>query len=739
MANEFYQRSQKDVMGVTQTAVAGPNMKEAFDGNARKTQSIINGLDSLVNLGAGAIKAGDRYAKKQTAKAVIEGQTKAIKGEARPESQDFWSGDAQQQAYDDVRGEGSVADLPDYVNRHMANNKEIKKPLDEMSREERQGWMVKARSDFFKERKLDESPYRLQAEAHANTLLSKQMDVMDQQAIDLRDGKAQANVSSLVSNTVNAFGGSPVEIDAVIGADIDKYKQSLGDPMGEKTNGAIVTGLLQSVMSPQPNLKTLDYLRSPEAEARFGHMDGFAKAIKQANDFSLKAQNAEAVKVKAGAENEFYGLLNVGGFTSQEEVQNQLDTYPDSVLDQGEKFTLMNKAMSHMRASGAADNLQAAIGAKNFGVVNAAKQEDLVASFERNVMSKSDDIDAVLNAQADANDPATASQNAFTKWVQEGYNVPTYVKEHFNSPINAGNTRVWDNRLATYQRMSQRLGATGVGKLYDSETQAGLDEYAALTADVVMKPEDKKQALTNFIEGAKRDRITGISTNYGIRKEIMDEDKGILSTLQQFAAEGGGDTTVNLNVPSDLQPFTTMRSNSDTSVGGYAVKSLAGNYSVYRRQNPNAEPEVALRKAKNDFLSQNLWVDWSDKSTYVPREFGSDFAVRGMDYVRDSGIISKLSITEGLPPEVIERKITIEPSSDYHSSRKMSVFYDGIEQAQKFNLQQFDKKIGLLSAQERQKIERENSDLRNSPEYKAKQEKLMKFQNSLGAFGFGMN
>lgn len=739
MANDFYQRSQRDVMGTAQSAVAGPNMKEAIEGNARRTASIVNGLDSLVNLGAGALKVADKFAAKKTAQAKIEGQSKAMKGEARPDSPDFWSGDAQQQAYDDVRGEGSVADLPDYVNRHMANNKDIKKPLDEMTREERQGWMVKARTDFFKERKIDESPYRLQAEGHANVLLDKQMQVMDQQAINLRDGKAQANVSMLVAGTVNAFGGEPDAIDAVIDADMQKYQQSLGDPMGDKTKGAIVTGLLQSVMQEQPNLKTLGYLKSPEAAARFGHLDGFGKAVKQAGDFSLKAQNAELVKLKSGAENEFYGLLNVGGFTSQEEVQRQLDTYPDTVLDQGEKFSLMNKAMRHMRSAGAADNLQAAIGAKNFGVVNAAKQEDLVASFERNVMSKSSDIDSILNAQGDASDPMVASQNSFTKWVKEGYNVPTYVKEHFNSPINAGNTRVWDNRLATYQRMSQRLGSTGIGKLYDSETQANLDEYASLTADVVMKPEDKKQALTNFIEGSKRDRVTGMSTNYGIRKEIIDEDKGILGELQKFAAEGGGDTTIDLSVPSDLQPFTTMRSNSDTSVSGYAVKSLAGNYSIYRRQNPNAEPEVALRKAKNDFLSQNQWVDWADKSTYAPREFGSDFAARSMKYVRDSGVISQLSISEGLPPDAIERKITVEPSSDYHSSRKMSVFYDGIEQAQKFNLQQFDKKVGLLSAQERMKIERENSDLRNSPEYKAKQEKLMKFQNSLGAFGFMPN
>jgi hypothetical protein len=737
MANDFYQRSQRDTGGTNQSAVAGPNMQEAIAGNARKTQSIISGLDALVSVGAAAKKhIADPYAKKKTEEAVVKGQTKAMNGEARPEDTDFWSGDAQQEAYDDVRGQGSVADLPDYVNRHMANNSEIKKPLDEMTREERQSWMTKARADFFKERKIDESPYKLQAEAHANKLLDAQMGEMDKQAYAIRDSKAQANVSMSVATTVNAFQGEPEAIDAVIDADLTRYKQSLGDPSGEATNGAIVTGLLQSVMQEQPNLKTLNYLKSPEAKARFGHMDGWDKAVKQATDFSLSSINAEKLRIKDATENEFYGRLGNGGFMNIDEVKTYLAGTP---LDNSDRFALTNKAAKYLKTSNAADGLQGAFDAKNFGVMNAANQEDRLASFERNVMPKNMDLDVILNAQGEETSSEMTKQTAFVKWVKEGYDVPTHVKQHLNTTLYAGNTHAWDRRLATYQRMSQRLEPTGLSRLYDTDTQASLDEYAALTADVVMKPEDKKQALTNFIEGSKRDRITGMSTSYAIRKEIIDEDKGILKSLQEFAAEGGGDTMMNLSVDPDLQPYTTMRSNADTSVGGYAVKSLAGNYSVYRRQNPNGDPEIALRKAKNDFISQNLWVDWADKSTYVPREFGSDFAVRGMNYVKESGIVAQLAITEGLPQEVIERKITIEPSSDYHSSRKLSVFYDGIEQPTKFTYDQFDKNINTMSAEERLKIQRENSDMRNSPEYKARQDKLMKFQNSLGAFGFMPN
>lgn len=733
MANEFYKGpSRQEKIGSNISAQRGPDMREAIEGNNRRTQSIVEGLNSLVNLGK---KGVDIYAEKKTKEAIASGKTKAAKGEARPEDASFWSGDAEQEAYDDVRAEGAVAGLPSFVEQHMASNKDIKKPLDEMTRDERAGWVAKAREAYFKENKLDDSPYKDKADAYANLLSNKQLDMMDQQVVKLRGAKAQAGVSNLVAKTVTAFGGDPAEIDATLDTDMQRYQQSLGDPEGTKTKAAIMTGLLQSVMSEQPNLKTLSYLKSEEAQKRFGHLEGFDKAVSQANNFSLKAQNAQRVKLKAGAENEFYGLLNVDGFSSKEEVQAQLNKYSDEVLDQGDKFSLMNKALRHMKISGKADELQQAIAQKNFGVVNAAKQEELLASFERNVMSKSTDIDAVLNAEGGPNDPETDTQNSFTKWVLDGYNVPSHVKNHFNSPLNAGNTSAWDNRLVTYQKMSQRLGSTGLGKLYESETQASLDEYAALSADVNMKPEDRKQAIINFMEGAKQDRVTGISTNANIRREIMDSDTGIMKELQKFAAEGGGDTTFDFSVPADLQPFTTTRDNADSSPTGYAVKSLAGNYSIYRRQNPNEQPEVALRKAKNDFLSQNNWVDWDGKSTYVPREFGDNFAERGMNYVAESGVLSKLSISEGLPVEAIKRKITIEPSSDYHTSRKLSVFYDGIEQDESFNLQQFDKRIGLLDAQTRTRIERENSDLRNTPEYKARQEKLKRFQNSLGTFG----
>lgn len=739
MAEPFYRGAKQEQIGKEIGAMRGPDMSGAQQSSDRRTKSIIQGLDGLVTLGKGVAKVGQDYSDKKQKEAAIKGAAEAHEGKESTAKHDLFSLDSQQDAYDDVKSEVAVAGLPQYVNEHMSKNPDIKKPLDELTPEELKSYMGKARSDYFKEQGLDDSPIRQKAEAHANELSDKQFGFLVNKSQELRDSKAQAQISQLVTKRVNAFQGSPKDIDESLAVEMQKYQQSLGDPTGVKTRSSIMTGLLQSVMSDQPNLSTLSYLKSDEAKERFGDLDGFNAAVTQADKFSTKAQNAQIMKEKSALENQFYGLLNNGGFTTAEEVKQELDSYPDSRIDQGDKFTLYNKAVKYLKLSQEADGLQDAIAQKQFGVVNAAKQDALVAAFERNVMPKSADLDSILNYDGDGNDPESVSQNAFTKWVMDGYNVPNYVKDHLNSPINAGNTQVWDKRLATYQRMSQRLGPTGVAKLYTSDTQASLDEFAALTADTTMKPEDRKQALTNFMEGAKMDRITGISTNASIRKEIMDDDKGIMESLQKFAAEGGGDTTLDFGVPDDLQPYTTTRSNSDTGPQGYAVKSLSGNYSIYRRQNPNENPEVALRKAKNDFLNQNYWVDWTDKSTYVPREFGANFAVRGMQYIKDSGIISRLSVSEGLPTEVIERRVTIEPSSDYHSSRKMSIFYDGIEQNEKFTFEQFDKRVGVLSASERKKIEQADSDRRNSKEYKERNEKLQKMNKSLRTFGFGMN
>lgn len=733
MPNEFYKRSTPDKVSVTQAAVAGPNRQQEIEGNARRTQSIISGLNGLVSLGAGIEKAADTYAAKKTKEATAKGTELAQGEKPRPDS-DFWSGDAGQEAYDSVKAENTVKQLPAFVDQYITENG--KKPLDEMSADERRIIVAEARGKFFDQDTVKNAPHRNKAEAYANEVVDKQLSFYDNKAKTVGAAKAKMAVEEAVSGDLQAFGGSSKELDDIIDAKMLTYQQVLTDPTGEDTQTTVVSGLVSSVMSDSPDLNAMAYLKSPEAKNRFGHLEGFDKAVKQANDFSLKAQNAAAVKARDEDENGFYGVLSAGGFTTVDQVRQHLD---GTVLDEKDKFSLMNKAVKHMKLSSAADNLQQYYDDKNFGVINSASQEDLGALFERNVMPKNLNLDAVLNADASQDPQAGDMQNNFAKWVKEGHNVPKYVSEHLNSNINAGNTVVWNNRLATYQRMSQRLGATGLAKLYTSDTQAALEEYAALSADVVMKPEDKKQALTNFLEGSKQDRITGFSTNYAIRKEIIDEDKGILGELTKFAAEGGGDTTLDFDVPADLQPFTTTRNNSDTSTSGYAVKSLVGNYSIYRRQNPSADPQVALRKAKNDFLSQNVWVDWADKSTYVPREFGENFAERGMSYIRDSGVISRLAVSEGLPPEVIERKVTIEPSSDYHSSRKLSIFYDGIEQSQQFTLDQFDKKTSLLSSQERMKIERENKDVRNSPEYKARQEKLMKMQKSLRTFGFGMN
>ena len=122
MADEFYRGAKQEQIGQSIGAMRGPDMSQAQQYSDRRTKSIINGLDGLVQLGKGAAKVGKDYADKKTTEAKAKGQAEARSGVESTGSQDFWSGNAQQEAYDDVKAEVTVAGLPQFINEHMANN-----------------------------------------------------------------------------------------------------------------------------------------------------------------------------------------------------------------------------------------------------------------------------------------------------------------------------------------------------------------------------------------------------------------------------------------------------------------------------------------------------------------------------------------------------------------------------------------------------------------------------------------
>jgi hypothetical protein len=748
MANQFYKQQvgNKEAM---QSAVTGPDMQEGYKANARRAESLANAMDGLVSATKGAVTWGNKVARDKSEIAAAKGKAQANAGQANSqESEDFWSGNAQTEAYNTTRGENAVADMPQFIEKNVAeqyaekrksNPDQYNKEFDELSNEERSGMATKAYETYLKDNKIVGSPYEASARTYGSALLNKTSQFINAKSREITNQKAEANVTAASMGVINNF-KSPADIDEQIAAQELQWKQTLGDPNGTKTQTAVMKGVLGSVMKPVPNLDALTYLNSPEAKKRFGHIDGYDKADKHTTAW----RKADVYEKKTGMENQFYSLLNVGELTNEAEVDAELGKYPDMYIDAKDKFILKNKALKHLRTTGEAETLQGAIATKNFGVVNAAKEDVRVAAFERNVMEMNEPVGPIITHQSnDPKDPILKKQNAFMAWMKDGFNPPQFVKQNLNTELvptfDKGDPML--ERIATHQKISRTLGRSGVSKLFDTDTQASVDMYNRIANDSSLStPKDKALAYNKFVVSTKESMATGRSPIAAIQKEIVEPD--FMSELQSFAQEGGGDTTFNFGVPSDLQPFMTTRNNSDMEEGGYAMKSLTGNYAVYRQS--GLPKDQALRKAKDDFLYKNYWVEWDKKATYAPREYGTDFNVRGMEYAKGKGWIDQIAKQNGIAPEdkdIVESRISIEPSFDYATTRKMSVFYDGVEQPMNFSFREFSQYKGVTDKNELDALEKKDFDKRKSPEYIKDQERKQKFMKSLDRmrFGFGVN
>lgn len=753
MAEKFYQGARRDAIANSIGAVGGPDMSAGVDANKRRTEGLIAGLDGLVNVTSGAITAGSRIAERKTKEAVARGTATANTRDengniiASTASTSFWSGEAEQKAYEEVRGQNEVANLPDYVQADVNKQFEERKAknpkleFDDLTDDERNGMASAAQIKFMQEKNLVGTPYEASARAYGDQLMAKTTQYINGQARNLKEAKKSYNVTQASMSTINTF-KSPQAIDEQIELQEQTWKQSMNDLTGAKTQTAIMQGVLSSVMQEKPNLDALVYLNSPEAQKRFGGIEGFDKAKKMADKHTTAYRKAEAFEKKTGMENQFYQLLNVGELTSEAEVDAELASYPDVYIDQKDKFILKAKALKHIGTTNRADDLQLAISSNNFGVVNAAKEDVRLAAFERNVMSMDTPVAAVLSYQSeDPRDPTLQQQKAFMSWMQKGFNPPQYIKQNLNTEIvpTFEKNDPMNERLVTHQKISRTLGRAGVSKLFTVETQTSIDMYNRISNDTSLPtPEKKALAYNKFVANTKETIETGRSPLAALQKEVVNDD--FIAEMQSFAQDGGGDTTLDFGVPSDLQPFLSTRNNSDTDENGYAMTSLRGNYLVYR--NAGIPKDDALRKAKDDFLYKNYWVDFKQESVYAPREFGSDFAQQGMNYAKSRGFISQLAEQDGVDPDMVEARVAIKPSFDYQTTRKMAVFYKGVEQPMTFTFKDFSKHKGITNQAELDLLEKKDFDKRNSPEFKAQHEKktrLMKSLERMQNFRFGMN
>ena len=719
MAN-FYQGYKKEnVAGNMVNAAPTPDVNTAMQSNARRTQSLISSIDSIAKAGELVIQTADAEVQK-TAKQI--GANEAGQGKASSANVWSWGGETQQAAYNQVRGELVVRDMPSTIEQYLKEDKEITKPLDEMSDDERAVAYSRARQRFFKEKGIEGSQFSIEANLAANEVQAKHLSYMNKQATDLRQAKSIATISELVAKDSMNYGGDPKALEASIEANFNKYAIALGGT--QQANEAVANGLLKAVTSDKPSLEALQYLKSPEAKKRFGSFEGFDKVVQQAEVHTQKVKNAYADEVRKQAESGFYINLSGGAFTNKKEVDDYLNS---TNLDAKTKFDLTNKALRYLKQREGAVSIQPYIDSKQYNVVNAQKPEVLEEAFSINVGSPGN-----MNLQT----MTIQQENALVNWVKNGYNVPKWVAKFGDSPLNNGDTKSLDAQLNLYSKLKARLGETGVGTIFSSNTQAKLDEWARLRTDTTLAPSDRKKVLDEFDRASQVD-ITGSSVNLQIRKEL-DVDDGIGGQILNFVSEGGSNI---FGGKDDLQPLTTfsdMTTDADSAPSlNYAKNAVSGNYATYRRA--GLTQEQALKRAQDDFQARNQWVEWTygkSKNTYIPKEFGDDFANKSMTYLEKTKVLDRIALEEGTTVEEVKKAVTIQPARDYNATRRVSVFYNGIEKSIGFNADQFHKEQGLLKRDEIQKIIQETRKRNSSPEWIKQQKNLSTVQSIMRGLGF---
>jgi hypothetical protein len=243
-----------------------------------------------------------------------------------------------------------------------------------------------------------------------------------------------------------------------------------------------------------------------------------------------------------------------------------------------------------------------------------------------------------------------------------------------------------------------------------------MEYITTLTKGVVAKPEEFQQRLNEF-DRMSKSSLYGESRLDSIRRELTDPNTS--KKLQSWAKEGGKNV---FGGPDDLQPFFTfsdMGSNPESVPSlDYAKDSVTANYAFYRLT--DMEPDEAMRRAQADFQTQNQWVTFNKgatKHTYIPKEYPTDFVDKAYEYMDKTQVTAAIATRYGETEETARKHLTVQPSSDYKITRRMSVYYKGVETELGFVKDEFDNFISPLAQEELDRITREDELRRNSPEF----------------------
>lgn len=718
MAQTFYRGAKREQVSTQVQAQQAPDISQTLNANARRTESLMGSIDALNKLATGTLNMADTYVKKE---AVEKAKLEASSGQDSTADKFAWGGPEQQAAYNTVRAEYQVRDMPSSIDRYMKEDPENKKPLDEMTEPERAAAYARSRQRYFKEKGIEGSTYQTQAEIAANDLQSKHLSALGKQAQVIGQAKAMQGVAETIAADARTYGGDPVGLESHIEANFNKYALSLGG--SEKAQEAIAKGLLTSVTTSNPSLEALTYLKSKEAKKRFSAYEGFDQVVKQADVFTTQAQAAYKDKLKKTEEQGFYTNLMNGAWTKKEDITSYFKETKYTTPE--EQFNLTNKALKYLDVRKGADSIDKSIKSKEYNIVNAAKPEVIKEAFGRYVGTES-----TLNLAA----MTPAQEQGLVNWVKDGYIVPEWIANIGNSKnISNGNPAILDSQLNIYNTMMDRLGSSTVGAIFDSKTSAKMELYARLKTDVTLSPSERTATLNNFDKNSEVDPITGMSRDAAIAREFSEKGDDISSDITNFVKEGGSRM---YGGPDDLQPWNVMSDIESAPAMNYATKEVAGNYSVYRHA--NIPQDEALQRAKDDFQKKNQWVTWDNGATihtYVPKQFGTDFVKQSNDYLTNIHAFKKIANDHFMSEEEAKKRITVQPSSDYNSTRKLSVYFEGIEQDISFNLDEYTKRKQVMRLDEVNKITEDYKKRIASPEFQAQQQQLTTVQKLMKDLG----
>lgn len=729
--SEFYKGFRKENVS-TQGAVAlqAPSTQGAQRDNAVRTQLLTQSIDSLVSAGTAAVGAADRKIKQDRAQ---KGAIEAGTGKDNSAGMFTWGGAEQTAAYNKVRGEAAVRDMPSYVDNFMRNDPENAKPFDEMTTEERNVAYARARQSFFKERGIEGSPFQTEAALLANQVQESHLKYMDKQAADLRQSKSETLLQQSMSAIMGTTGGRADEVESQLNSRMNEFSKMVGGT--QKAQELIARGLLNEVTSDDPMRSTaaLAYLKSDQARSRFSDFKDYDQVVQQAETFNQKAKNAMMAERRTEDEMGFYRYLSTGGFATEEQVNGYLD---NTILDEKLKFNLRNKAMAHIKVEAEAANLRGAYFGRQPEIVNSADPKAREALFSQ-MIGGPDKFD--LRKLGD-NPESLKQENALVQWINDGYQLPDWVKafgsaDVFRSQNSNGSLDAFEGHLKVYSRIQSRVGQKGVSAIFDPEMQAKLEYYGKLRNDARYSKNDVDliQRLEEFDQLTRRGADGSTK-----RAKIQEEIRTLSGDIEKWAKEGGSNIFAG---PDDLQPFWTfsdMSSKPDSIPSfDHAKETIAHNYLLHRAS--GLDEKRAFEKAKDNFRDNYQWATWdqgSAKNSYIPKEFGTDFVPKAYRYLEDQNVYKKIAIQQGITEEEAKRGITVQPAPDYLANREVQVYFNGVAQNVRFTAQDFHNNSALLDAQELQQVLEADERMRNDGTFEENQSTLMKMRQLWDGFGF---